>query len=276
MLRSLGIPARMAAGFAQGTWDPAQQAFVVQERDAHTWVEVYFPGYGWIEFEPTAAQAPLNRLDEAPAGPQPSATPLATPSPTMTPTPTITPTPDPLTPLAQQAQALPTITATYTPSPTATPVIVPTQAPPLTPQPRSPLAFLLSALGVALLGLLLIAILAGVGVFIWWWWEWRGMGGLSPIARAYARLERYIGLIGIRPGAQQTPEERRRQIVRQLPAAEPPVTAITRMYTAERYGPGPRNPQDVTTHADVAEEAWIDARGNILRRFLRRLLPWTR
>ena len=64
MLRTMGIPARMAAGFAQGTWNSDEQAFVVEERDAHTWVEVYFPGYGWVEFEPTAAQAPLNRGDE--------------------------------------------------------------------------------------------------------------------------------------------------------------------------------------------------------------------
>src|SRR5260370_36233488 len=48
MLRSLHIPARMAAGFAQGTYDPATQSFVVRERDAHTWVEVYFPGAGWV------------------------------------------------------------------------------------------------------------------------------------------------------------------------------------------------------------------------------------
>ncbi|PJF27485.1 MAG: hypothetical protein CUN53_03850, partial [Phototrophicales bacterium] len=58
MLRSLGIPARMAAGFAQGEWDPLQDGYIVRERDAHTWVEVYFPGYGWVEFEPTSAQLP--------------------------------------------------------------------------------------------------------------------------------------------------------------------------------------------------------------------------
>jgi transglutaminase-like putative cysteine protease len=276
MLRSLGIPARMAAGFAQGTWDPEQQLFVVQERDAHTWVEVYFPGYGWIEFEPTAAQAPLNRTDESPAAQQPSATPIASPTPTTTPTPTITPTPDPLTPLPNEAQTLPTITPTFTPSPTATPVILPTQPPPLAPQPRGPLSFILPALGFALASLLVILILVGIGVFIWWWWEWRGMGGLSPVTRAYARLERYIGLIGIQLGNQHTPEERRRRIIRQLPGAEPPVTAITRMYTAERYGPGPKNPQEIHTHAESADQAWGDARSSILQRFLQRLLPWRR
>ncbi|MFP4322511.1 MAG: transglutaminaseTgpA domain-containing protein, partial [Anaerolineales bacterium] len=43
MLRSQGIPARMAAGFSQGEFDPANNQYLVRERDAHTWVEVYFP-----------------------------------------------------------------------------------------------------------------------------------------------------------------------------------------------------------------------------------------
>ncbi len=275
MLRGLGIPARMAAGFAQGEWDAAQNAYVVREREAHTWVEVFFPGYGWIEFEPTAAQAPLNRVDDVPAGLQPSATPVASPTPTQTPTPSPTPTSDlPASPIPPNALLVPTVTPTFTPSPTATPVIVPTQPPPMTPQPRGPLSLLLSALGLALLGLLLIALLIGVGVFIYWWWEWRGMKGLSPIVRAYARLERYLGLIGIRLNAQHTPEERRRIIVRALPKAEPPVSAITQMYTAERYG-GQRaqSAQEATLQSEVADDAWHETRTTILQRWLRRRLP---
>jgi transglutaminase-like putative cysteine protease len=275
MLRTVGIPARMAAGFAQGTYDAAQGMFTVQERDAHTWVEVYFPGYGWIEFEPTAAQAPLNRVDDIPAGLPPTATPEVTSTPTQTPTPTSTPTTDPSTALPLAA-LLPSVTPTFTPSPTATPVIVPTQPPPLTPQPAGPLSFLLTALGAALLVLLAIIVLIGLGFFTWWWWEWRGMGGLSAISRAYARLERYLPLIGIHLNIQQTPEERRQRIVRALPKAEPPVTAITRMYTAERYGRGKVNAHDADVQAEVADEAWSDTRTNILRRYLRRLIPWRR
>src|SRR5690606_28782097 len=75
MLRTLDIPARMAAAFAQGTWDADRQQYVVEGRDAHTWVEVYFPGYGWIEFEPTAAQAPLSRVDDVPVVQLPTPTP---------------------------------------------------------------------------------------------------------------------------------------------------------------------------------------------------------
>lgn len=62
MLRSLGIPARLGVGYAQG--EPIEgvpDAFNVRQRDAHAWPEVYFPGIGWVEFEPTASQPRLSR-----------------------------------------------------------------------------------------------------------------------------------------------------------------------------------------------------------------------
>ena len=55
MLRSLGIPARLAVGFAPGVWDQGKEVWEVQARHYHAWPEVYFPDYGWIEFEPTPA-----------------------------------------------------------------------------------------------------------------------------------------------------------------------------------------------------------------------------
>lgn len=282
MLRTMGVPARMAAGFAQGTWNSEEQAFVVEERDAHTWVEVYFPGYGWVEFEPTAAQSPLNRGDE-PLLPPPQPT---EPPPTETPTPTDTPTPPPTnTPETaldnateeQPTEGTPTLTATVTPSMTASPVIVPTEPPPLRPQSRDDTLSILPALGIALLALFVILLILGLSVFTFWWWEWRGMKGLSPITRAYARLERYLRLIGIHLGTEQTPDERRTTIVRDLPAAESSVTAITRLYILERYGPNRRPSTQQTPQGQVADRAWSDARGNILQRFLRRIfMPWRR
>ena len=53
MLRSIGIPTRLVNGFGPGTFDGTKNAWVVRGQDAHTWVEVYFPTYGWITFEPT-------------------------------------------------------------------------------------------------------------------------------------------------------------------------------------------------------------------------------
>lgn len=55
MLRELGVPARVAAGFVPGEWDPVSRAYRVRERDAHAWTEVWFPGVGWVPFDPTAA-----------------------------------------------------------------------------------------------------------------------------------------------------------------------------------------------------------------------------
>lgn len=273
LLRTLGIPARMAAGFAEGTFDASQNAFTVLERDAHTWVEVYFPGYGWIEFEPTAAQAPINRIDDAPSQFLPTPTPVATATPTQTPTPS--PSPTSVTPLPQLAPELPTVTPTASPSPTATPVIVPTQPPTLTPQQPSFISLVIRALSVVLLVFLVIALLAGLGVFTYWWWEWRGMRGLSPITRAYARLERFVTLIGIQLSGLQTPDERRQMIARRLPKAEPPVSAITSMYAAERYGPD-RQDSENALQGELADEAWYEARANILRRFFKRYFPWIR
>ncbi len=68
MLRSLGIPARFAAGFARGeeeTLENQERVYLVRNLDAHSWVEVYFPTYGWIEFEPTAAQPSIFRRSDA-------------------------------------------------------------------------------------------------------------------------------------------------------------------------------------------------------------------
>ncbi|MBW3624876.1 MAG: DUF3488 and transglutaminase-like domain-containing protein [Armatimonadetes bacterium] len=58
MLRTLGIPARVAVGYAPGEFDRATQEWVVRELDAHAWVEVYFPEYGWITFDPTGGVRP--------------------------------------------------------------------------------------------------------------------------------------------------------------------------------------------------------------------------
>ena len=60
LLRSVGIPARMVVGFAQGVFF-TPNLYVVRELNKHAWPEIYFPGVGWVEFEPTGNQAPLVR-----------------------------------------------------------------------------------------------------------------------------------------------------------------------------------------------------------------------
>jgi transglutaminase-like putative cysteine protease len=63
MLRSLGIPCRMATGYTSGSYSFNRNSFLVRERDAHAWVEVYFPEVGWLEFDPTPGSL-FNDLNE--------------------------------------------------------------------------------------------------------------------------------------------------------------------------------------------------------------------
>jgi hypothetical protein len=56
LARAKGLPARLVVGFVGGYFDEENEGYLVTEADAHTWVEIYFSGFGWIPFEPTAAQ----------------------------------------------------------------------------------------------------------------------------------------------------------------------------------------------------------------------------
>ncbi len=60
MLRYLGIPARIGAGFVSGSYDQEDDRWTVTDRDAHTWVEVWFRGYGWLPFDPTPGRGELS------------------------------------------------------------------------------------------------------------------------------------------------------------------------------------------------------------------------
>lgn len=60
LARSLGIPARMATGYLPQAMDEDGQQIIYQI-NAHSWAEVYFAGYGWVEFEPTAGFSILAR-----------------------------------------------------------------------------------------------------------------------------------------------------------------------------------------------------------------------
>lgn len=69
MLRSQGVPARVASGYAQGEYDEETMSYRVRASNAHTWVEVYFPGYGWIQFEPTASIPIVDRPETSGGNP---------------------------------------------------------------------------------------------------------------------------------------------------------------------------------------------------------------
>ena len=54
LCRSLGIPARVASGFATGDYESSSRLYLVRDRDKHMWTEVYFAGFGWVPFDATS------------------------------------------------------------------------------------------------------------------------------------------------------------------------------------------------------------------------------
>lgn len=275
MLRSEGIPARMAAGFAQGSL--RSDGYLVRENDAHTWVEVFFPGYGWVEFEPTADEQPINRPgdrsfqnDFPTFTPQP--TPTLTPTSTNTPpaasipttTPTERPVDDPLAPTPTlEFQVSETPSFPPTPTPTTTPALTDVNAGDDNGSIFDTLLIILASILITIIALLVI------GGVILWWVEYRGLGGLNPIQKAYARLEIYGRWLGIPLHNRQTPQERRHVLVEAVPDGEPPITTITHLYTHDRFAP-PNTDAEHTHAEDQAGRAWRDARLAFIFRKLRR------
>lgn len=275
MLRMIDIPARMAAGFAEGTFTSNQQLYLVQERDAHTWVEVYFPSIGWVEFEPTSAQQSLDRAD--PQVTTPTLTPTPTEPPTLTPT--VAPTEGAGLPTATPTVP-PELEVTFTATPSPTPLVPPSPTPTLTPTPLSPLSFLevppaaQNIFNVLFIVGGLLALLSFVGVGALWWVEYRGLDKLSPIGRAYARLRIYANWLKVPLHGAQTPLEQGRRIARDVPPSTQPVMKITDNYIVERYSP----PRGLRAEDErQALQAWRKARRTFVFSKLRNLIPrWLR
>jgi hypothetical protein len=58
----------VATGYSTGEYDAENDMYVLRDLHAHTWPEVFFPGYGWVEFEPTSALPPIVRALSPPGG----------------------------------------------------------------------------------------------------------------------------------------------------------------------------------------------------------------
>lgn len=292
MLRSEGIPARIVAGFAEGTYSNGE--YRVKESDAHTWVEVFFPSYGWVNFEPTADESSLDRPGDIPLSPQQQFFPTVTPTPIptasvqptstpfqsenqLTPTPTITLTPTP-SPSGNQSPPIITATPSSTPTPTATPTatITPTSTPPPPPQDvnvnEDNGSAILQIVAIFLGGLLLLLLVLVVsGLVAFWWFENRGLWGLNPIQKSYARMGIYGQWIGETLSERETPQERGKRLGEAVPDGKKPITDIASLYTYDRFAPPPK--EDTLKRQEYSEwaiSAWAKARIAFIREKLRR------
>ena len=269
LLRSLGIPSRLAAGLAQGTQQGQSGVYVVLERDAHVWPEVYFPDLGWIEFEPTASQPPLSRPEDEDL-PQPetgeeSAASDEGDEESREERDRFEDRFEELLAMGEETSAVPSTaqqlkrTASW-----ALPVA---------------LGLVLAALawrvgrrrGVPPLPVLLERGLQHYDIkppsFLHWWAIWATQ---SPVARAYLALNQALVRLGAPPAPSETPSERAANLVRLLPAASVPAQRLLAEYHAEVYGPHAGDVQ-VARQAGraISVLSWraaVDARVERLRR----------
>ena len=238
MLRSLGIPARVVVGYAPGQMDPATGAWLYLQSNAHAWVEAYFPGYGWIPFEPTASQ-PLGEFDVATAAPDDEAS-------------DVTPTPEPAMPTADVATPDTSgDNSAATPQPTeddetlAPPSVLPTDS-----GSNLPPWVIATAIGSALV----VAVGAGVWILCH-----RGLRGLAPSASLMKRVQRVGSWLGIRTQPTATPREYASRFDEAATPLAVPVKRITRAYEIESYG----SESARARIGDDARRAWQEIRGKV-------------
>lgn len=208
MLRSLDVPARWVQGYAGGLRDPESGAFVVRENLAHSWPEVYFPGFGWERFEPTAAgyTALPQRPDAPPDGAAAAERDQIAPDQVDEPIP-----PEELDEGLEIDPA------------SGAGIVIPE------PQSADQRWRLVVIIGIITGGI----VAAGLGVWLFWR---REIAGLSPAARAYAEMGMLARLAGAGPPPNATPYEYSAGLARALPAERALIERIGRDYVYERYG----------------------------------------
>ena len=225
MLRTVGVPARLAVGYTTGDQvEDQEELYSVTDSHSHAWVEVYFPGYGWIPFEPTPGESLPGIYQPGSADSEPLGTDLEN-----------------ITPFdsecfdeidgCDEADPLPTSGQGGT-----------------------------SGRGSSLIGLwpwvigVLAALALTTGSIRWFWRKFMATPG-SPIV-AFRRMSTLASLASAGPSDFQTPYQFGTQLQQALPAQEMPVSVIVTSYVRSRYG----NKTPTESEQQMLAEAWQSLR----------------
>ena len=261
LLRALGIPARLAVGYAQGAKIPESDTYLVRQKDAHAWPEVYFPGIGWVEFEPTVSQPalarplgfapddsddPSGRLRDDLAVPdiqgEPEARDLNEEDPTLQ---------------ANNSQITLYLIILAGLSVAFVLLLIPflRRRQLISKIPAFPIAL---ENGIRRLGLQPPAFLA----------FWAKRAALSPLARAYSEINLALTRLGARPNITDTPAERAAALSDELPPSAPPAQTLLREYQLGIYSP--KNSADIqTAMKSGAEIRWLSFKEKVRRIIVR-------
>ena len=245
MLRAVGVPARLAAGYAPGQLDTENNVRVIRDYDSHGWAQVFFPEYGWIDFEPTPRWPEHQReftsapgslsLSSASGGTEG----ISDPSEFL----------DPFSDIGLPGLGGANEGSRFGNNPLLNIDIV----------------------AVGTRAGIVVGVVAVSWLLLYWLWN-LGLRGLSPVERAYARMNRLGTMAGMKRRAYQTPDEYATMMSRALGEAAPSARQIAREFAALRYtdvGAAPAGEDD----GDEMEEAWRSIRRVLIGRAFRRLLP---
>lgn len=235
LLRTVNVPARLATGYAAGNKVPDRDVYIVTDKDSHGWVEVFFPGYGWISFEPTHARILPPLYTPGPAdGPEGS---TDVEGRGLEEDPCIASDEDCAGVIDSAADTAGKGTARWLGA------------------LRGVLPWLLSAL----------AVLASGAVAAWLFWR-RYMSPSRDPRVAYRRLALLGALSSNGPAAHQTPYQYRDRLQRLLPDYREEVSTLVDAYVRSRYGAKELPVRSVRT----LTAAWLRLRLALLFRIIHR------
>ena len=239
MLRAVGVPARLAAGYGPGTYYPDTGMHVVRDLDSHGWVQVYFPGYGWIDFEPTPSWPKHERRRHT----DPTVAEIGTGR--------------------EDAEAIDDALEDLFDE-----ALDDLGVESLERQESG-------GLNIDVVGLLRpVAIVAGVVGVVWLalWLAWtRNLRGATPVERAYTKMSRLGTLAGIRRGEVQTPLEFARSVGAAVPDVASEAERIGWAFAVGRYG-GERDGENDDEDGEI-DVAWREMRLRLLGHAVTRLVP---
>lgn len=229
MLRSVGVPARIAAGYAPGELNEDGQR-VIRDSDSHGWVQVYFPGYGWIDFEPTPNWPAHDRSLRTSRFAGGLSDPIEDDPESM----------------FGELESDPFIEGAFDD----------------TDVDINPGSQLLERYGEYVLWAL-VALAAVIGAWLLGHFVWNyGLGSLGPEARLYGKMTRLGWLGGIGRKSDQTPLEYAAHMGSLVPNVRDGASLIAWAYASVRYG---TVEEDEERQAAV-QEAWNSIRFSLFRR----------
>jgi transglutaminase-like putative cysteine protease len=230
LLRSVGVPVRLAVGYRVDEFDISVRRYLLRESHAYAWPEVYFPGYGWLEFSPYGEAPVIVRpVSDGQSGD------------------TAVPEEDLINQLGEPDFG--EIPGDFGGESTFT-------APEANPfKAYLPLLYVL--LGIAAVGGI-----AGVGIRFAWE---RGMAGLDRPSQLWEKTIRLASWLKLGPKPSQTPAEYSRAIQRALPGADG-ITQVADSYQRSRYG----GRQELgTAEEERLDSAWTGLRTRLLKKVFR-------